>query len=101
MPLLENLGHSLGYRWHIARVPHLNVDRLHALERNEILHDRNRDQDRFIPDFSLPEAAGLFAKRSDYCELQLINLDRFADRGALAAEDPYRQFVGQERDVLA
>src|SRR5690242_14071056 len=101
MPLLENLGHSHSCRRHIACVSHLNVDWLHALERDEILHDRNRNQDCFISDFSLPEAACLFAKCSDYRKLQLVNLDRLADRGALAAKNSYSQFVRQQRDMLA
>jgi hypothetical protein len=79
----------------------LYVDRFHTLERDEISHHRNGDQNRLIADFTLPRAAGFLAKRTDHRELQLIDLDDLAYRRALAAEDADGQFVGQQRDVLA
>ncbi len=100
MPALENLSHLFRYRFHILRLPHLHVQRIDALHADEVLLHRDRNQDGFGIQFRLAEALDLFLERADHGELQIVNLDLLAYGRVLAAIQPLRQLVRQQRNLL-
>ncbi len=67
----------------------------------EILHYRDRNQNRLIRDFTLAERARLFPERADNRELQLIDLDVLPQCRSWASEHSYCELVGEHRHVLA
>ncbi len=101
VPAFQNLLHLQRNGLHIVGRTHLDIERIDAFHANEILLHRDRNQHGFGIQFGLSETVALFFESADYGELQAVNFDGLPDGALLASEQTQRQFVGQERDVLA
>src|SRR5580704_10335242 len=100
MPALQYFFDLLCRSLDILWRTHLDIQRIDALHTREILLHGNRDDDGFGIQFGLPEAFDLLLESADNRELQVVDLDRLAERRVLAAIKPLREFFRQQCHLL-
>src|SRR5262249_27022492 len=101
MPGLQDLRDFLSHRRNIRGISHLDIDRLNPFVLDEIIYNRDRNQNRLVVDFVLAEGARLLTERPDYAEIQLMNLNRLPDGGRKAAEHADGELLREHGHVFA